>query len=72
MTEYNVWADGTVIAAEEYCWEEYSFMSDDYLVVEVPDNVDEPEDWVYEQMHSVDLGNSCEQQTNLKSWLHIS
>lgn len=67
-----MWADGTTIAAEEYSWEEYSFMSDDYITVEVPEDVDDAEEWIYEQLHSVDLGDSCEQQNKLKSWLHIS
>jgi len=66
--EYNVWADGTVICAEEYSYEEYSFMSDDYITIYVP-NGEDAEDYIYEQLNSVNLGESCEQQNNLKSWL---
>ena len=62
MIEYNVWADGTTVLAEDYSYEEYSFMSDDYLVVEVPDDVEDPEEWLYEYINSVNLGASCEQR----------
>ena len=72
VTEYCVWADGTVVSAEEYSYEEYSFMSDDYITIDVPDDVDDPEEWVYEQMNSVNLGESCEQRNKLKSWLHLA
>jgi len=67
--DYNVWADGTIIAADEYSWEEHSFMSDDYIVIEVPEDVDCPEEWIHEQLTSVDLGESCEQRTRLRGWL---
>lgn len=62
VIEYCVWADGTTILAEEYSYEEYSFMSDDYLVLEVPEDIEEPEEWIYEQINSVNLGLCCEQR----------
>jgi|TARA_B110000908_G_C10259179_1_gene457859 hypothetical protein len=61
-TDYCVWADGTTILSEEYNYEEYSFMSDDYLIVEVPDDEEDPEEWIYEYINSVNLGISCEQK----------
>lgn len=39
--EYYVWADGTYVAIEDFVEEEWSYMSDDYVVINVPEELEE-------------------------------
>lgn len=65
MYELYVWSCGS------FCREEdleffLSFMSDDFHILEIDENeTRDEEDIVYEYVHSVNLGESCEQRRKL-------
>lgn len=61
--------DVFIFPCGDYYWEEDypegppSYKSDDYTTLTCPDDVDEPEDWVAEQIMAVNLGSCCEQRS---------
>lgn len=65
MIEYYVYPDGSAYSCEEWTLDELisSGHSDDCLVLEVPDDVDDCEEWCYEQVMSVNLGTSTNQKS---------
>lgn len=58
--EYMVYADGDYYSSEEYD-EHPSYKSDDFYILEVPEDVDVDE-FITEYLTAVDLGVSCEQR----------
>jgi hypothetical protein len=60
MVEYMLYANGDYYCCDDYD-EHPSYMSDDFMTVEVPDDVD-VDDYMVEYQSSVDLGECCEQR----------
>ena len=62
MREYLIYPNGDYYDAENYD-EHPSWHSDDYYVLEVPDEVEDDDQYIEEHINAVDLGESCEQKT---------
>jgi hypothetical protein len=62
---YYVYPNGDIYSSEDYTLDELitSGHSDDCFEMFVPDHVEEPEDWIYEQLMAVDLGENCNTKT---------
>ncbi len=56
MEEYVIYPDGEIYQ------EAPSWKSDDYFTIEVPDDIEDVEEWLEEQSMAVRLGNYCEQR----------
>lgn len=60
--DYMIYPDGDYFSCEEY--DEWpSYKSDDFWVLEVPDEVEDDDEYIYEQITAVNLGSNCEQKT---------
>lgn len=60
--EVYIWADGSFHNPED--GEAPSWKSDDYKIVEVPELIDEDlEDWIFNYVNEVYLGDMCERRT---------
>ena len=62
MIEYMVYPDGEHFSCEEYD-EHPSWKSDDYFILEIPDEVNDVDNFIYEYLTEVDLGDSTEQRS---------
>jgi len=47
MIKYYVWPDESYCSEDEYEYVLYSYMSDDYVSVDIPDDVEEDSDEFY-------------------------
>lgn len=62
MREYLIYPNGDYYSAEEY--DEFpSGMSDDFYILEVPDDTEDDDQYILEHTTAVNLGFGCEQRT---------
>lgn len=61
MREFMVYPDGDYFDCDEYD-EHPSWKSDDFYILEIPEDVEDPEDYIEEHLLAVDLGSSCEKR----------
>lgn len=57
-----IYPDGEYFSCENYD-EHPSWKSDDYYILEIPDTVDDVDDYIVEYLTEVHLGESCEQRS---------
>jgi hypothetical protein len=63
MEEVYIWMDGTYHLAAD--GEPPTYMSDDYFIVEIPDDIECVDEFVSVYIAEVNLGSSTDTRTNL-------
>lgn len=62
MLEYMIYPNGDYYSCEDYD-EHPTWASDDFYILEIPEDVEEVEEYIIEHLMAVDLGDSCEIKT---------
>lgn len=60
-----IWMDGSYQNTEEEGIDPPSWKSDDFYVVEVPEDVEDIDEFAYLYVHEADLGTSTDSRTKL-------
>jgi len=58
--DYYLWPDGEYQSCDDVL---HFWKSDDYIIVSIPEAVEDPDDYMHLMHLEVNLGNGCERKT---------